>query len=216
MAPHLCNATTLSRVSRSAQGVTVGHDGAMHSPDDLAASLEELLRRSADGDQAAFAELYDQVSGRIHGLVVRILRDHAQSEEVTQEVFLQIWNKADSFDASRGNALSWMMTLAHRRAVDRVRSAQAQSVRDEDYESIRDRPSPDPTGQEVEDRFQASAVRTAVVDLGPPHQEALELAYFQGMTHREVSIAMGVPLGTAKTRIRDGLRKLRETMGGTL
>ncbi|CAN5473324.1 sigma-70 family RNA polymerase sigma factor [soil metagenome] len=184
----------------------------MHQPGDP--TLEELLQRTAVGNQQAFAALYDLVSGRIHGLVVRVLRDHAQSEEVTQEVFLQIWNNAAAFDSNRGNALSWMMTLAHRRAVDRVRSAQAQSVRDEDYESMVDRPSPDPTGQDVEDRWQASVVRTAVVNLGPPHQEALELAYFHGMTHREVSIAMGVPLGTAKTRIRDGLRKLRETMGG--
>ncbi|MGB3828430.1 MAG: ECF RNA polymerase sigma factor SigK [Ornithinimicrobium sp.] len=179
-------------------------------------SLEELLRLSATGDQRAFALLYDRVAPRVHGLVVRILRDHAQSEEVTQEVFLQIWNNASNFDPSRGSALSWLMTLAHRRAVDRVRSAQAQSVRDEDYESRRDRPTLDPTSQEVEDRWQATAVRTAVVDLGPPHQEALEMAYFQGMTHREVSAALGVPLGTAKTRIRDGLRKLREEMGGSL
>lgn len=179
-------------------------------------SLEDLLRSTASGDQLAFAALYDQVAPRIHGLVVRILRDHAQSEEVTQEVFLQIWKNAPTFDASRGSALSWLMTLAHRRAVDRVRSAQAQSVRDEDYELRRDRPTLDPTSQEVEDRLQATAVRTAVIDLGPPHQEALEMAYFQGMTHREVSEALGVPLGTAKTRIRDGLRKLRESMGGPL
>lgn len=188
------------------------HDGAVE--ESAEPSLEELLRLTASGDQDAFATLYDRVAPRIHGLVVRILRDHAQSEEVTQEVFLQIWGNASTFDSTRGSALSWLMTLAHRRAVDRVRSAQAQSVRDEDYESRRDRPMLDPTGQEVEDRWQATAVRTAVMDLGPPHQEALELAYFQGMTHREVSVALGVPLGTAKTRIRDGLRKLRDTMGG--
>ncbi len=188
------------------------HDGAVE--ESAEPSLEELLRLTASGDQDALATLYDRVAPRIHGLVVRILRDHAQSEEVTQEVFLQIWGNASTFDSTRGSALSWLMTLAHRRAVDRVRSAQAQSVRDEDYESRRDRPMLDPTGQEVEDRWQATAVRTAVMDLGPPHQEALELAYFQGMTHREVSVALGVPLGTAKTRIRDGLRKLRDTMGG--
>jgi len=190
----------------------VGHDGAVDEPD--APSLEELMRQTASGDQRAFARLYDLVAPRVHGLVVRILRDHAQSEEVTQEVFLQVWRSSSSFDPDRGSALAWLMTLAHRRAVDRVRSAQAQSVRDEDYESLRDRPSPDPTSQEVEDRWQAQTVRAAVTDLGPPHQEAVELAYFQGMTHREVSLALGVPLGTAKTRIRDGLRKLRETTGG--
>ncbi|HKJ12116.1 MAG TPA: ECF RNA polymerase sigma factor SigK [Ornithinimicrobium sp.] len=177
-------------------------------------SLEELMRQTASGDQEAFASLYDQVAARVHGLVVRILRDQAQSEEVTQEVFLQVWRSAPSFDPARGSALSWLMTLAHRRAVDRVRSAQAQSVRDADYESLRDKPLQDPTSQEVEDRWQAQTVRSAVTELGPPHQEAVELAYFQGMTHREVSLALGVPLGTAKTRIRDGLRKLRETTGG--
>ncbi len=192
----------------------MSHDGAVD--ESAEPSLEDLLRSTASRDQLAFASLYDQVSPRVHGLVVRILRDHAQSEEVTQEVFLQIWNNAPNFDATRGSALSWLMTLAHRRAVDRVRSAQAQSVRDEDYESRRDGPTLDPTSQEVEDRWQATAVRTAVIDLGPPHQEALEMAYFQGMTHREVSQALGVPLGTAKTRIRDGLRKLRESMGGPI
>lgn len=207
------NATAPDCVSGSAQGVTVGHDG--HVEDTERVSLEELLRLTGIGDQGAFAALYDQVAPRVHGLVVRILRDHAQSEEVTQEVFLQVWSNASSFDHARGSALSWLMTLAHRRAVDRVRSAQAQSNRDGDYESRRDRPALDPTSEEVEDRWQATAVRTAVIDLGPPHQEALEMAYFQGMTHREVSVALGVPLGTAKTRIRDGLRKLRDTMGAT-
>ncbi len=189
----------------------MGHDGPVE--DVTGTSLEELLRLTGIGDRDSFAALYDRVAPRLHGLVVRILRDHAQSEEVTQEVFLQVWSNASSFDHSRGSALSWLMTLAHRRAVDRVRSAQAQSVRDGDYESRRDRPVLDPTSEEVEDRWQAHAVRTAVIDLGPPHQEALEMAYFHGMTHREVSIALGVPLGTAKTRIRDGLHKLRETMG---
>jgi len=205
------NATAPVCVSGSAQGVTVGHDGLVE--DTAGKSLEELLQLTAAGDQDSFADLYDQVAPRLHGLVVRILRDHAQSEEVTQEIFLQVWRTASSFDRTRGSALSWLMTLAHRRAVDRVRSAQAQSVRDGDYELRRDRPTSDPTSEEVEDRWQATAVRTAVIDLGPPHQEALEMAYFQGMTHREVSIALGVPLGTAKTRIRDGLRKLRDTMG---
>jgi RNA polymerase sigma-70 factor (ECF subfamily) len=192
----------------------VRDDGPVDAPE--APSLEELMRQTATGDQAAFATLYDRLAPRVHGLVVRILRDHAQSEEVTQEIFLQIWKNASSFDPTRGNALSWTLTVAHRRAVDRVRSAQAQSVRDEDYESLRDRPMQDPTSQEVEDRWQAQTVRAAVVDLGPPHQEALELAYFHGMTHREVSIALDIPLGTAKTRIRDGLRRLRDRKGGAL
>ena len=110
--------------------------------------------------------------------------------------------------------MSWLLTLGHRRAIDRVRSAQAQSDRDQAYESRSDRPPPDPTADAVEDRLQGQGVRSAVKELGPPHQEALELAYFEGLTHREISERLGVPLGPAKTRIRDGLRKLREQMGG--
>ncbi|MCE0488003.1 ECF RNA polymerase sigma factor SigK [Ornithinimicrobium sediminis] len=184
----------------------------MSPPPDL--DLGELLRATAGGDQQAFALLYDSTGARVHGLVVRILRDHAQAEEVTQEVYLQVWRTASSFDPTRGSARSWLLTLAHRRAVDRVRSAQAQSDRDQAYESRHDRPAPDPTAEEVEHRMQGQAVRSAVQELGPPHQEALELAYFEGLTHREVSERLGVPLGTAKTRIRDGLRRLRDQMGG--
>lgn len=176
--------------------------------------LAALLQATAEQDQDAFAQLYDLVSPRLHGLAVRVLRDVAQAEEVTQEVFLQIWRTADNFDPGRGSALSWLLTLAHRRAIDRVRSAQSQSNRDLAYESRGDRPPPDPTAEEVEERATAHAVRSAVTELGPPHQEALELAYFGGLTHRELADRLDIPLGTAKTRIRDGLRKLREQMGG--
>lgn len=176
--------------------------------------LAALLEGTAAGDQRAFADLYDHTSARVHGLVVRVLRDQAQSEEVTQEVFLQVWRNAGSFDRDRGSALAWMLTLAHRRAIDRVRSAQSQSDRDRVYESRADRSAPDPTGEAVIDRSQGQAVRSAVRRLTPVHQEALELAYFDGLTHREVSEKLGVPLGTAKTRIRDGLTKLRDQMGG--
>lgn len=186
--------------------------GAMPTSSDP--DLAGLLSATAAGDQAAFAELYDLTSARVHGLVVRVLRDVAQAEEVTQEVYLQVWRNAGSFDAHRGSALSWLLTLGHRRAIDRVRSAQSQSDRDRAYESRADRPAPDPTADAVEDRLQGQGVRSAVRELGPPHQEALELAYFEGLTHQQVSERLGVPLGTAKTRIRDGLRKLREQMGG--
>lgn len=176
--------------------------------------LAGLLLSSARGDQVAFASFYDGTSARVHGLVVRVLRDVAQAEEVTQEVYLQVWRSAESFDAAKGSAMAWLLTLAHRRAIDRVRSAQAQSDRDHAYELRHDRPAPDPVAEEVEERLQGSVVRSAVKELGPPHQEALELAYFEGLTHREVSDRLDVPLGTVKTRIRDGLRKLRDQMGG--
>lgn len=184
----------------------------MPSPHDP--ELAGLLLSSARGDQQAFADFYDLTNARVHGLVVRVLRDVAQAEEVTQEVYLQVWRGSDTFDPGRGSAVAWLLTLAHRRAIDRVRSAQAQSDRDHAYESRHDRPVPDPTAEVVQERLQGSAVRSAVTELGPPHQEALELAYFEGLTHREVSERLGVPLGTVKTRIRDGLRKLRDQMGG--
>ncbi|MBW8173500.1 ECF RNA polymerase sigma factor SigK [Ornithinimicrobium sp. Arc0846-15] len=183
-------------------------------PEPSTTDLAALLQETAAQDQDAFAQLYDLVSPRLHGLVIRVLRDVAQAEEVTQEVFLQVWRTAENYDPERGSALSWLLTLAHRRAIDRVRSAQSQSDRDLAYESRADRPPPNPTMEEVEEKMAAQAVRSAVTDLGPPHQEALELAYFDGLTHREVADRLGIPLGTAKTRIRDGLRKLREQMGG--
>ncbi|MDQ3382868.1 MAG: ECF RNA polymerase sigma factor SigK [Actinomycetota bacterium] len=176
--------------------------------------LGGLLQRVAAGDQEAFATFYDAVSARVHGLVLRILRDPAQSEEVTQEVFVQVWREAPSFDPARGSALSWLLTVAHRRAVDRVRSESAQSKREVVYESRNVTRSIDSTSETVEGRWQAQEVRRAVADLGDRHKEAIELAYFHGLTHREVSERLGLPLGTAKTRIRDGLSKLRQQMGG--
>jgi RNA polymerase sigma-70 factor (ECF subfamily) len=96
-------------------------------------SLADYLRRSARGDEQAFAALYDATSARVHGLVLRVVRDPAQSEEVTQEVFLQVWRTAARYDESKGSALAWLMTLAHRRAVDRVRAAEAGSRQDTNF-----------------------------------------------------------------------------------
>lgn len=180
------------------------------TPEDLGG----LLERVATGDQEAFATFYDAVSPRVFGLVLRVLRDRSQSEEVTQEVFVQVWREAASFDSARGSALSWLLTVAHRRAVDRVRTESAQSKREVAYESHNVTPSFDSTSEAVEDEWRARTVRRAVSDLSQAQREAIELAYFAGLTHREVSQQLGLPLGTAKTRIRDGLSKLRRQMGG--
>lgn len=171
-----------------------------------------LLERSGRGDREAFAALYDRVAGRVHGLVLRIVRDAAQAEEVTQEVMLDVWRTAASFERSRGSALPWVLTIAHRRSVDKVRASQSQSVRDHGYESRRPPQPADPTADDATNRVRSVAVRTAVAQLSEGGRRALELAYFEGRTHREIAQELGIPLGTAKTRVRDGLRHLRETL----
>ncbi|MGH3414497.1 MAG: ECF RNA polymerase sigma factor SigK, partial [Marmoricola sp.] len=181
--------------------------------DDGVGELADLLRRCARADEAAFASLYDQVAPRLYGLVVRVVRDPAQAEEVTQEVFLEIWRAAGRFDPGRGSALSWMMTLAHRRAVDRVRAAEASARRDHAYDFGRVEREFDSTAEAVHDRLSAQRVRRALDSLTHAQRNALELAYFGGYTHREVAQLLDLPLGTAKTRIRDGLIRLRDTIG---
>ena len=178
--------------------------------------LEQLLRRAATGDETAVAELYDAVSPRLFGLVRRVVRDPAQSEEVTQEVFLEIWRHSARFDPSKGAAMSWMLTIAHRKAVDRVRSAEAARNRDEGYGASNQDVTHDSTAEAVVERLDAERVHRALETLTPVQRQALELAYLSGYTHTEVATMLDLPLGTAKTRIRDGLIRLRDTLGVTL
>lgn len=181
-------------------------------PQQAQGDLARLLERCAEGDKDAFAGVYDQTAGRVHAITRRVVRDVAQAEEVTQEVMLDVWRKAATFDAHRGNALSWILTIAHRRAVDRVRASQSQSERDDVYESRASAPAQDPTAEEATGHIESTAVRRAVAKLSEGQRQALELAYFQGLSHSEVAEALGIPLGTAKTRVRDGLIKLRHLM----
>lgn len=182
-------------------------DGAVGDP------LVALLRRSARGDQTAFGELYDATAARLHGLVLRVVRDPAQADEVTQEAYLEIWRTSARFDATRGSALAWMMTIGHRRAVDRVRSAHAATRRDTHYLSDAREEGPDVTAEAALAGLEARRVRSALATLTPVQREAIELAYFGGYTHTEVAALLDLPIGTAKTRIRDGLIRLRDTMG---
>lgn len=184
------------------------------APHLAAPDLAALLGRVAGGDQVAFASLYDAVAARVHGLARRVVRDEHLAEEVTQEVFLQVWRESPRFDAARGSAMAWLLTLAHRRAVDRVRAEQAQSDRLTRYESLSSTIPYDSTAEEATLRIEASGVRRILEDVGEPHRTTLELVYLDGLTHREVAERTGVPLGTAKTRIRDGLRKVRHAMRG--
>ena len=178
-----------------------------------APDLADLLRSSARGDQAAFARLYDTAAPRVYGLVLRVVRDPAQAEEVAQEAFLEVWRTATRFDQSRGSALSWLLTIGHRKAVDRVRSAEASSRRETKYHD-QSQPVPhDQTAEAVTASLEAQRVRHAMESLTAAQREAIGLAYFGGYTHTEVATMLDLPIGTAKTRIRDGLIRLRDTMG---
>ena len=178
-------------------------------------SDEDLLLEVARGDQQAFAVLYDRLAGTVHGVVRRVVRDPAQSEEVTQEVLVEVWRTAPRFDPARGGARTWILTMAHRRAVDRVRSEQATRDRTERV-GHRDRPRAfDEVADQVETRFEHQQVRDGLAALTDLQREAVELAYYQGYTYREVADLLGAPLGTIKTRMRDGLIRLRDAIGVT-
>ncbi|KGN34258.1 RNA polymerase sigma factor SigK [Knoellia sinensis KCTC 19936] len=190
----------------------VGPEDESSSTAAMGPDLGRLLTRSARGDEAAFAELYDATAARLHGLVVRVVRDRAQSEEVTQEAYLDIWRHCTRFDPSRGSPLAWMLTIAHRKAVDRVRSAEASKAREVTYESTTIEREHDTTLEKVETRLDQQRVRRALDSLTETQRGAVELAYLGGHTHTEVAALLGIPLGTAKTRIRDGLIRLRDTL----
>ncbi|MFL6089993.1 MAG: ECF RNA polymerase sigma factor SigK [Aeromicrobium sp.] len=176
--------------------------------------LARLLQAGARGDEESFAQFYDLTSGRAWGLALRVLRNPAHAEEVLQEAYLKAWRQSSRFDPSRGGPVAWLLTIVHRSAVDRVRSAEASARREQDYED-RARPVPeaDATATAVEIGFEARRVRSAVTTLTPLQREAIELAYFGGYTHTEVAGMLEIPLGTAKTRIRDGLIRLRDALG---
>jgi RNA polymerase sigma-70 factor (ECF subfamily) len=179
----------------------------------VAPDLASLLKRSGRGDEGAFAELYDATSARAYGLAVRVVRDPSQAEEIAQEAFLEIWRTASRFDPDKGSAVSWILTLVHRKAVDRVRSAEASSRRDTSYHQGNHAVEHDSTSEAAQASMEARRVRQALDSLTPVQREALELAYFKGYTHTEVASMLDLPVGTAKTRIRDGLIRLRDTMG---
>ena len=178
-----------------------------------AAALAELLKRSSRGDGEAFARFYDATAARAFGLAVRVVRDRAQAEEVAQEAFLEVWRTAARFDSGRGSAIGWLLTIVHRKAVDRVRSAEAASRRDTHYEHDNHAVAHDATAEAVEASMEARRVRSALGELTRVQREALELAYFGGYTHTEVASMLDLPVGTAKTRIRDGLIRMRDALG---
>jgi RNA polymerase sigma-70 factor (ECF subfamily) len=178
-------------------------------------TLEALLVATASGDRGAFSDLYDQTASRVFGLVRRLLVDASQAEEVTQDVFLEIWQTSARFDPARGNAVAWLLTLAHRRAVDRVRASQAAHDRDLRI-GVRDLDVPvDEVAEAAEVRIEHERVSHAFAELSDVQRECLTLAYYEGCSQSEISARLDVPLGTVKTRLRDGMIRLREVLGVT-
>lgn len=178
-----------------------------------ARDLVAVMGRVASGDQTAFAELYDATSRSVFGIVLRVLRDRAQAEEVTQEVYVDAWRHASRFDGAQGSASTWLNTIAHRKAVDRVRSAERSAARDQrHFEYAAGVPEPDVSDLVVA-RDDGRRVRAALQQLPEVQRTALELAYFEGRSQREVAEYLKVPLGTVKTRIRDAMKRLRTHLG---
>lgn len=174
-----------------------------------------LLVRIAAGDQSAFAALYDMLSARAFGLILRVLVNRSQSEEVLQEVFLEVWQSAARFAPNKGQGRTWILTIAHRRAVDRVRASQASTERDVRV-GMRDIGiAHDTVAEQVELGIAADQVATALGALPEAQRETLVLAYYGGYSQSEIAALVGSPLGTIKTRMRDGLTRLRNEMGVT-
>jgi RNA polymerase sigma-70 factor (ECF subfamily) len=182
-------------------------------PGPAAPELAALVRGVARGDTAAFSAVYDQVAPGVFGIVRRVIRDPAQSEEVTQEVLLEVWRTASAFDAARGSATAWIMTMAHRRAVDRVRSAQREAER-ERRAATADIPY-DEVAEAVESSLERERVRRCLGSLTELQRESVTLAYYGGYTYGQVASLLGVPAGTVKTRMRDALIRLRDCLGVT-
>ena len=188
----------------------------MTGPAPLTRDLDALLGRVARGDRDAFATVYDVTKSRVFGLVVRVLRDAGYSEETTQEIYLEVWRTASEYDPAKGSGLAWLMTMAHRRAIDRVRAEQAGSRRESRYGAANVVPVSAAAHDPVADSAIAGDERRRVTEcleaLTDAQRQCIELAYYGGLTYTEVSHRLAANLSTIKSRIRDALRGLRNCL----
>ncbi len=175
------------------------------------AGLEALLGQVARGDQDAFETVCHQIAAPVFGAVRSVVRDPSQSEEVTQEVLVELWRAASRFDASRGSAMGWVTMIAHRRAVDRVRSEQRSAERE--LRAASHMIAYDDVTETVEASLDRERVRRCLGSLTELQREAVTLAYYGGYTYRQVAGLLGVAAGTVSTRMRDGLIRLRDCLG---
>ncbi|MFE0749742.1 sigma-70 family RNA polymerase sigma factor [Gordonia sp. NPDC058843] len=173
--------------------------------------MRDLLRAISVGDRVAFTRFYDLTSSRIYGLAVRVVRDRHYAEEIVQEAYLQYWQRAGDYDPARGSVITWMMTIAHRRAVDRVRTENMHTERMWEYGVMAAEPEATQNIplEVVVRSAEVNAVRTCLGHLTDLQRGSVELSYFGGLTYPEVATRTGTPLPTTKSRIRDGLRRLR-------
>jgi RNA polymerase sigma-70 factor, ECF subfamily len=175
--------------------------------------LAQLLALVARGDQQAFEAVYDRLARPAYGVILRVLRDPAQSEEVTQEVLLEVWRRASRFDPAAGSAATWVLTIAHRRAIDRVRSSVAAAEREQKSAQGEAPPPHDEVAEAVEASMDRERVRRCLDALTDTQRESVTLAYYGGYTYRQVAALLGVTLAAIKTRIRDGLIRMRDCLG---
>jgi RNA polymerase sigma-70 factor, ECF subfamily len=175
------------------------------------ADLDTLLTHVAKGDQAAFEALYDQLGASVYGLIRRVLRNPSQAEEVAQEVLLEVWRAASRFDPARGSAATWVLTIAHRRAIDRVRAEEAATAREQRTAEVP--AATDEVAETVEASMDAERLRRCLAGLTELQRESITLAYYGGYSYAQVAALLDTALGTIKTRIRDGLTRLRACLG---
>ncbi|MGW7264918.1 sigma-70 family RNA polymerase sigma factor [Streptomyces sp. NPDC054842] len=175
--------------------------------------LETLMTEVVGGDQEAFAVVYDATVSPVLGVARSVLRNQAQAEEVAQDVLVEVWRTAAHYRPDRGTVINWILTLAHRRAVDRVRSVEASTAREHKAALLDHTPEFDEVAEQVEARFEREQVKRCLNALTGIQRQSVTLAYYRGLTYREVAESLALPLGTVKTRLRDGLIRLRDCLG---
>jgi RNA polymerase sigma-70 factor, ECF subfamily len=178
-----------------------------------AVQLVDLVKRVASGDEGDFIELYDATSSRVYGSALQMLRSPRLAAEVTEEVYVEVWRQASRYDPSKGGVLAWMMSMVHRRSLDRMRRISKEPAREQYATANGDREFDRLSDEVIESRLDADRAREAMRSLTDIERQALTLAYFKGCSQTEVARLLGLPLGTVKSLIRDGLIGLRDALG---